>query len=140
MIPRDLVVAEARRWLGVRWVHQGRSEHGIDCVGLVVKVARALNISDYDFKGYPRDPVAGEFVGHFLAGGGTRIPIPNAQPADLMVFRDNTFPCHVGIVAAWDDGPTLIHAHAARRKVVEERMVGDWGKQWVAAFAMPGVG
>jgi len=140
VIEREVVVTEARRWLGVRWVHQGRSEFGIDCVGLVVAVTKALGIADYDFKGYPREPVATQFVGHFLAGGATRIPIPEAKPADLMIFRDTIYPCHVGIVAAWSDSPTIIHSHAGRRKVVEERMAGDWSKQWVAAFAMPGVG
>lgn len=37
-------------------------------------------------------------------------------------------------------GPArLIHAHATRRKVIEEPL-GDWRGKWVAAIQMPGVG
>lgn len=64
MIARETVVAEARRWLDVRWEHQGRSAHGLDCVGLVVMVCRALGLSAYDLAAYPREPVASSFVQH----------------------------------------------------------------------------
>lgn len=38
------VSAEARKWLGTRFEHQGRNEHGIDCAGLVENVLRGLNL------------------------------------------------------------------------------------------------
>jgi cell wall-associated NlpC family hydrolase len=139
MIARSTVAAEARSWIGTRWVHQGRSVHGIDCVGLVVLVCRALSIWDYDVAGYPREP-DGSFMNHFFAAGGVRIPLLKVQQGDLILFRDAIYACHVGIVGAVGERLTLIHAHATRRKVVEEPLVGEWRMAWVAGIAMPNVG
>jgi cell wall-associated NlpC family hydrolase len=139
VIAREAVVDEARSWIGVRWLHQGRSRHGIDCIGLVVVVRRALGIGDYDISGYPRAP-DGSFMSHFLAAGGVRIGILRAMPADLLLFKDARSPCHVGIVTARSgDVMHMAHAYAPRHKVLEEPVVNEWQKKWVAAFQMPGV-
>jgi cell wall-associated NlpC family hydrolase len=136
---RDAVVAEARSWLGVRWLHQGRSREGIDCIGLVVVVRRALGIGDYDLAGYPREP-DGSLMTHFLTAGGTRIGILKAQPADLLLFKDARSPCHVSIVSARQgDVMHMVHALATRHKVVEEPVMHEWQDKWVAAFRMPGI-
>jgi cell wall-associated NlpC family hydrolase len=139
IIERASVVAEARAWIGTKWVHQGRSAHGIDCVGLVVMVCRALTIWDYDVAGYPREP-DGTFMSHFFAAGGVRIPLLSVQPGDLILFRDAIYACHVAVVGSVGDTLTLIHAHASRRKVVEEPLGAEWRASWVAGIQMPNVG
>ncbi len=139
MIARATVVEAARSWVLVPWRHQGRNRNGIDCVGLVVVVCRELAIWDYDVAGYPRDP-DGSFMAHFFAAGGVRIPLLAAAPGDLILFRDAIFACHVGFVAASSFGPTIIHAHTTRRRVLEEPLVGEWRANWLAAIALPGVG
>ena len=40
----DAFLTAARGFLGVQWVHQGRSERGMDCVGLIVLSLRAIGI------------------------------------------------------------------------------------------------
>lgn len=40
----EAFVAAARGFLGVPWVHQGRLEKGMDCVGLIVLSARAAGL------------------------------------------------------------------------------------------------
>jgi cell wall-associated NlpC family hydrolase len=138
-VPRDTVVAEARSWVGVRWIHQGRNRQGIDCIGLVVVVRRSLNIGDYDISGYPRSP-DGRFMSHFLNAGGIRVGILVAQPADLLLFKQARSPCHVGIITAREgDVMHMVHAHAGHHKVVEEPVIGMWQQHWVSAFQMPGV-
>jgi cell wall-associated NlpC family hydrolase len=139
MVSREAVVAEARSWTGVRWLHQGRNRHGIDCIGLVVVVRKALGIGDYDLAGYPRAP-DGSFMSHFLNAGGVRVGILKAQPADLLLFKDARTPCHVSIITERRGGLMyMIHALATRHKVVEEPVVAEWQQKWVAAFQMPGV-
>ena len=58
MIPAGAVVAAARGWIGVPYLHQGRSRSGIDCIGLVLQVAREAGIgpADLDFRRYGRMP------------------------------------------------------------------------------------
>jgi cell wall-associated NlpC family hydrolase len=139
MVSRDDVVAEARSWVGTRWLHQGRSREGIDCVGLVVVVRRALDIGNDDLAGYPREP-DGSFMSHFFGAGGVRVGILKAQPADLLLFRDARSPCHVGIITARQgDLMHMIHAHATHHKVIEEPVIHEWQRKWVAAFQMPGL-
>jgi cell wall-associated NlpC family hydrolase len=138
MTSRATVVEAARAWLAVPWRHQGRNRAGIDCVGLVVVVCRALEIWDYDVAGYPREP-DGSFMSHFFAAGGKRIPLLDAAAGDLILFRDAIYACHVGFSAASSFGQTLIHAHTTRRRVVEEPLAGEWRSNWVAAIALPGV-
>lgn len=139
MVTRDAVVAETRSWIGVRWLHQGRNRHGIDCIGLVVVVRSALAIGDYDLTGYPREP-DGTFMTHFFRAGGVRVPILDAKPADLLLFRDARSPCHVGIVTVRDgEVMRMVHAHTTRRKVVEEPVIHEWQQKWVAAIQMPDV-
>jgi cell wall-associated NlpC family hydrolase len=144
MIARADVVAAARTWIGATWHHQGRSEHGVDCVGLVVMVCRSVGLAGYtdaaDVASYPREPKAADFVGYFLKGGGTRVPILDALPGDLLLFREQRYPCHVAILASDPRGATIIHAHATRRAVLEEAMIAEWLGKRVAAIRLPGVG
>jgi cell wall-associated NlpC family hydrolase len=124
-ITPERIVAEARGWLGVPWRHQGRSRAGIDCVGLVVRVARALGLSDYDHTAYGRRAQGQGFVEHFRANM-DGVAIPEAGPGDVLVFADQAYPCHCGFLSARLGHAHLIHAHALRRKVIEEPYAGEW--------------
>ena len=134
---REQVVAEARKWLDVPWRHQGRNAHGVDCVGLVVMVCSALGLSTYDDTGYGRDPDPHRFLPHFQRGGGVRIDPKTMRPGERVVGRQSAFPCHSGIVSEKHGVPYVIHAHMARRKVVEERILPQ--APVVAVFRLPGV-
>ena len=130
----DDVVAEARSWLDVPWQHQGRTRLGVDCAGLIVLVAKALGFSQYDSTSYQRRALGRDFMTHFRANMAQR-PVADARPGDVLLFRDSAFPCHVTILAERGGVPTLIHAHAQRRRVVEEPLEqGDWMDRRVACF------
>lgn len=120
MPSREEIVEEARKWLGTRWRHQGRNASGLDCIGLLVRVATDLGISDYDIKGYSRRTVGDDFTRHFEIVGLKRKPIPDAEPGDILITHDRNFPCHCGIVAKKNGQMTFIHAYAGRKKVVED--------------------
>ena len=121
----ERIIAEARSWLGVPWRHQGRTRSGIDCVGLVVCVARALRLSDYDSTGYSRRAQGQGFVEHFR-GNMDGVAIPEARSGDVLVFADQAYPCHCGFLTERLGHPHLLHAHATRRKVIEEPYAGEW--------------
>jgi cell wall-associated NlpC family hydrolase len=129
----ETVVAEARGWLGVPWRHQGRTRCGIDCVGLVVRVAHALDLSDYDSTGYSRRAQGQGFVEHFR-GNMDGVAIRDARPGDVLVFADQAFPCHCGFLTERLGHPHLLHAHATRRKVIEEPHAGEWPARIKFAF------
>jgi len=121
MTEGDLMVAEARKWLGVRWRHQGRSRRtGVDCVGLCLMVARGLGVTVADITTYPRRH-DGSLLRLYLDQRLTATGRYQPQQGDVALFRDNGFAVHVGFIGAGAAGAlTVIHAHARRRQVIEE--------------------
>lgn len=116
---RAAIVAAARRHIGTRWRHQGRSAAGLDCVGLIVVVARELGLSPMDVAGYARRQDGRALLNrlHEQLEVGS---LNNWNNGDIGVFKEIGFPIHLGILARDGAVPTVIHAHAARRAVVEE--------------------
>ena len=133
----DIILA-ARSWLGRPWRHQGRSSTGIDCAGLVVMVARSLGLADHDVSGYRRTPHAGRFVAAFREAM-EEIRIADLRTGDVILFADGISPCHVAFYVSGEPQPRIIHAHALRRKVVEEIYTVDWQKKAIHAFRFYGV-
>jgi cell wall-associated NlpC family hydrolase len=132
MTTRQDIVDEARKHLSVRWVHQGRSRAGIDCVGLVIRVAHGLGLSTFDTADYSRqpDPVR---MRALLAEHMT--PVTNRQIGDVLLMRFEKEPQHVAIVT--DIG--IIHAYAQVRRVVEHRFDSVWQSRVVGAYAFKGI-
>ena len=134
------IVAEARSWLAVPWRHQGRDRSGIDCGGLVVRVAHALALSDYDVSNYPRRAKDFQFLEHFRAGlGMTSVRMIEVRPGDVVIFVDRASPCHCGFYTLQDGAPSFVHAHALRRQVIEELLVGEWREAAKFVFRWPDV-
>lgn len=133
---RSKIVEEARSWLGVRWRHQGRTRHGVDCAGLVVQVGKALGLTEFDMTNYGRRPDSMNFAKFFVDGGAVSKSVAAALPGDILLFRDGYFPCHCGILTP--DG-TFVHAFATRRAVVEDPLDPGWLAKRTHCFSYGGV-
>jgi cell wall-associated NlpC family hydrolase len=135
---RKSVVEEARSWLGTPWQHQGRTKNGIDCAGLVVKVAHALGLSEFDRTDYVRNTRGQEFVNVFREHL-DEVPLLQLQAGDVVLFRDQMFPCHSAIVSEKYGQQYIIHADARHRKVLEEPLDAHWRSKWIAGFKFRGI-
>ena len=143
-VPGAAIVAEARRWRGVPWRHLGRSRAGLDCVGLLVVIARALELPHRDLTGYSRhgqpepdgDGLPADVAEHFRAQLG-EIRCAEARPGDVLVFAQTVRPCHAGVLSEVRGAAHLVHAHAGRRVVLEEPMAGVWAARLRLAFRFP---
>ena len=135
LTPTD-VIAEARKWLGTRWVHQGRNEAGIDCAGLVVRVLGDLNLPVEDMIGYRRTPDAHAFLEHIRRQ--TQIA-PGPMPGTIAIFRQSQFPCHTGFFAEQDGKLTLIHSYMTYARVLEQDYAHEWPKLFVEARLITGI-
>lgn len=132
MTTRQQVVDEARKWLGVRWHHQGRTTAGIDCIGLVIKVAHALELSTFDVIDYSRQPDP-TMLKSLMAQHMN--PVESQQVGDVLLMRFETEPQHVAILT--ETG--IIHAYAQARKVVEHRFDSLWQSRVLGVFAYKGI-
>lgn len=140
MATREEIVATARKWLGVRWKHQGRTVHGIDCVGLPAKVAHELGISQADYSNYPRSPIPSAFLEIFRRHL-IEVRVAERQTGDILLLRDEKgrHLCHCGIQSEKDGAPHLIHAFAGLRQVVEEPITREMALRIIYAFRYPGI-
>lgn len=137
MTTRDAIVAEARKWIDTPWRHTGRNRRGIDCVGLGVVVCQALAITRYDVRTYSRVPAPG-LLDH-LRLVADEISPADVLPGDFVCMLDSAYPFHIAFVAEKDGRATLIHAVAARRRVVEEPYSDEWRHRTLNAFRFKGL-
>jgi cell wall-associated NlpC family hydrolase len=129
---RQAIVACARSYLGVQWLHQGRSRLGLDCAGLIVRVARDLGLSDFDVTGYGKEP-QGNALRAILEQHSIAVEKP--EVGDILLLRFTRLPQHLAIVTDYG----IIHTHRAVGRVVEHGLDRLWRARLVAAFAYPGV-
>lgn len=137
MTTASAVIAAARSYLGVPWVHQGRSRQGLDCAGLAVRVARDLQLSDFDVFGYGRLPDGASLQ---RALEEARCTPYRLEPGALVLMRFRREPQHLAIVGDYlHGGLSLIHGLSTAAAVVEHRLDDAWRKRIVSAWAIPGV-
>jgi len=134
---RDEVVAEARKWDRVPWRHQGRSETGVDCVGLGVVVAQAFGVNLQDRTDYPREPSDLSMLAH-IRQFTVRVPFGGNLVGTIGLFRGSIFPCHIGIFSERMGVTHVIHSRADMRRVIEEPFIdGERDLKLVEIRAFP---
>ena len=140
LIARSRIVASARSWLGVPYVHQGRSKKGIDCIGLIVETARGV--------GLPIPPIPNNYTAN-----PTSDMLLSACALNLQQAADPTklLPGSIAVLWGFERGaaqhfaivgvhalkPTMIHAFSKHRKVVEHGWDAFWMKRFVRTYEFP---
>lgn len=143
MATREDIICEARSWVGTRWQHQGRVKKnaqfhgGVDCLGLIIGVANALDIfpQTFIFHNYNRLPhdnlLLQECDRHLI-----KKPVLEALPGDILAFRIQHEPQHLAILS---EKQTMIHAYVQARAVVENIYNQEWQDKLVAVYSYPGI-
>lgn len=119
----DAVVAEARRWVGTRYRVKGRSETGLDCIGLLVVVARSLGVPHTDRLDYADWPDPNHAILRELGRDLVRMPGARLSPGTIGVFAEQRLPCHCGFFSERQGVVHVIHARLRSGRVLEEPYV-----------------
>jgi NlpC/P60 family putative phage cell wall peptidase len=139
---RTEVVAAARGWIGTPYRHQARLKGvGVDCIGLVICVARdgGLVPADFDINGYRRRP-DGTTLMRLSRENMVQIRQDEMQAGDVVVVAFDTDPQHFAILADYRHGGlSMIHAASGHGHVIETRLMFSRALRFVAAFQLPGV-
>lgn len=142
MTARTDIVTAARTWIGTPFHHQARLKGvGVDCIGLVIGVARelALIAPDFDIAAYPRVP-DGKTLLPLAREHMREIPREAMQPGDVVVVSFDRDPQHFGILGDYRHGGlSIIHGASDPGRVIETRLMFSSAMHFVAAFALPGV-
>ena len=141
-ISRQEVVSSARSWLDTPFHHQGRCKGvGVDCIGLVLGVARELALvpPDFEITGYARNPDGVSLMAH-AERHMQPLPFAQMQAGDVVVVRFDRDPQHFGVLGNYlHGGLSIIHAAGAVGRVIETRLMFSAAMRFVAAFQLPGV-
>lgn len=132
--PAD-VIAQAREWRGVKFLHQGRTRMGCDCLGFVAGFMAELGSTvalQFLPINYARAP--GGQVLATLQAVTREIPL---QAAALVLIRwpQTPDPSHAAIFT----GENLIHCTEGERKVIEHRYGEPWLRRAHSIWALPEV-
>lgn len=139
MVTGQQIADKALEAVGTPWKHQGRLvKLGLDCIGLILWVARQLGISEYEPPPYDKWALWFEFL-PFMRQNMTEVPLTDIKVGRALAFRQNKYPCHCGIITKVSPQVRFVHSAANRRVVVEEEYTEFWKKATVAVFRFPTV-
>jgi hypothetical protein len=136
------IVAVARKWLQVPFRPCGRSRSGIDCLGLLVVVARDLNVPHRDEPHYAMwgrsDHLLLKRMGESLHRERGDTPL---RAGLIGAFAVERLPVHAGIFSMLYGRPHLIHARVVPPRVIEEsfEMIPRHECRLIALFSLPGM-
>jgi cell wall-associated NlpC family hydrolase len=132
----DAFIAAARTYLGVRFLHQGRSRFGVDCVGLAICAGADAGHPYIDQAVYPPSPSESQLVAALTKNLGT--PLPKETPlrvGDIVRLRVGRAARHVAIVGNHPlGGLSFIHAEAMASKVIEHAIDQKWQRRIVEVY------
>lgn len=130
------MVATAQGFIGVPYLHQGRTALGLDCLGLIVAVAKQVGALPLGYEApadYPENPNSERLLRELSA---VCPPVPYQGPrlGDVLVLRLRRTPQHL----AFYGGSVIIHTHPQIR-VVQESIWRDWQGRVASIHQFPAV-
>lgn len=133
----DDIIRTARDVIGARFRHLGRDPaNGLDCAGLIVHVAKELDIVHDDLPVYPRLPSGGLLESMLDAQPELERVKGRPNAGDILLMRFGGDPQHLAILTADN---TIVHAWAIARKVCEHDLTDEWRRRIVRAYRFRGV-
>jgi NlpC/P60 family putative phage cell wall peptidase len=139
----ELVVAEARSWIGTPYLHQASVKGaGADCLGLLRGVWRACFGAEPEVvPAYTADWAEPDHR-EVLMEAACRLlnakPKSDAAQGDVLLFRmrEGSIAKHLGIQSETGPGARFIHAYTAHG-VIESPLSRPWERRIAARFAFP---
>lgn len=122
------LIAAARRYLGVRFRHRGRSINGLDCPGPVKAAYADCGVDLPDFRLYGPEPHNDGLVKYITAALGEPVAVApvsqdHLQLGDVIVLRFEIHPHHVALVTDYPlGGFAMLHADGHTGRVIEHRL------------------
>ena len=139
---KNVILKQARTWLGTRFQHQGRIKKsygqngGVDCIGFIIELARELEICIEDNYSYERLA-----KGNFLKIKADMIlknkNIADLCATDIVLLKIEKDPQHFALVGENVNGLTFIHSYAPLKQVIEHNMDESWYKKIISVYKFP---
>lgn len=139
-ITSQQLIDEVRRLVGIPFIHQGRSVHGVDCIGAIALGAKNAGLDPEQATGLTdtRDYARTTTSEMLEKMSQVCIRVKRAEPGVLVLFRFplEKHPQHFAILTK--EG-SIIHADVKQGRVVEHGYRGQWLKWTHSLWRIPGV-
>lgn len=120
------LVNQARTYLKTPFRHRGRTRHGLDCAGLIVRCFQDLGRPVKDLRVYGREPHRDGLRQVVLSNDVVRVDGP-WEPGDILLMKFVSEPHHLGIAGDYfAGGLSLIHSYGEVGRVIEHRLDDVW--------------
>ena len=136
---RQQVLTQARSYMGVRFKHLGRTrEEGLDCFGLIIRVAWDLGLSSFTLAGYHRIPHPASVRAHCQKQM-TEKPVYQMQPGDVVLMAHRQWVCHLAFIGDLGRPFSLIQADSDKPGVSEVSLTLDLSHRIHACYQLPNI-
>lgn len=133
-VTRKNICDIARTLEHVKYHHEGRNEHGVDCVGVPYFVANKLGLEINNEKNYSKIPDGKMLLRNLKEKLGKQKDKGEEKEGDILLMRFDNEPQHVAILL---EGDYIIHSYIKKRKVVLHRYSQDWKDKVICCFEFP---
>ncbi len=128
------IISIARSCVGSSFRHQGRDPaNGLDCIGLIVYVAKAIGLTGFDHKDYKKIPEKFAISRQAIAAGFMACPRNDLTAGHILILKFGKYLEHAAIIS--DRG--IIHACEKYGKVVEHGLDDVWRSRITSVHAFP---
>ena len=129
---------EAHKYIGVPFKHQGRTDRGLDCVGLVILAARDCGYDRYKEFAYGKEPDSKILLNVLREHFGQPVDRP-PKVNDVLLARLHTsgMATHVGIVTTHPHGLGVIHAYGTIERVTYQLLTPKMINKIVGVYQWP---
>tara|TARA_R110000824_G_scaffold20947_1_gene78566 strand:+ start:704 stop:1123 length:420 start_codon:yes stop_codon:yes gene_type:complete len=119
---------EIEKLVGIRFIKQGRTLQGLDCLGIIIYALKQMGITpktrdDYSLHG---ENYSEDLIRYINYSCDPVSDISESQRGDLIVFSAffNGYPKHLGVIDV--AGDSFIHTNEELGKCVREEMNENW--------------
>lgn len=130
------VIPTAKKYLGTKWLLHGRSQAGLDCLGLLTVVLKDLHHPAYDgvskYMMYPEISL-GTYIPDNLSKFFKSVPISNRRTGDVLVLKPRRHISHIGLFEMLER-PMMIHVDNNRG--VTYHGLGYWESKITNVFRL----
>lgn len=120
--------------IGLPYQTHGRSDQGVDCLGLVILFYRKQGFSFPDYLGLYQDTRNFEEIDkHINDNKATLEQVSAPRFGDVVLMRIGKFACHLGIFI---NDCTFLHAHDGRESAIDRLDSYAWKNRIVGYFRL----
>jgi hypothetical protein len=138
---QNLIIEEAKKYIGYAYRDLGRTANGVDCIGYSKLILKRI---DYPFEppnNYARNSVHPEELKAEMLKWFHKLPNRmDFKNGDFGMFHEKYHPCHIGLIERDTSGVQwLLHACRKKQRVLRERMNPTLISKLVSTYRLRGI-